>query len=425
MERATLEVIISDFQNRKSEQGVLRELKVPLNLTLKKSITISGPRRCGKTFFLHQAADTLCEKMDRSRVLFVSLDDDRFFPVTLEDMDMLVKVYYEMHPDHEDSRCYFFFDEIQSLKGWELFVRRLVDTRNVLVFISGSSSRMLNREIATVMRGRTLAARNHSPENCAYLTTKEENRTKHLLQEYFQFGGFPEIVLADRDLKEKILAEYCQTMLYRDIVEQYAIRNLQALRIFMKLLMTGYAKEFSVNKMYLFLKAQRFTIAKTSLYEYLEWFNDALAVFPLRKFSRSIKESEQSIPKLYVSDIGYTIPYWIGTANQDIGRRMENAVFMFFKRAGYVENSTMFYYKTRNGKEIDFVLKGQHGIEFLVQVCYDVSKDETKQREVGALYEASEELGCKKRLVITWDYEKLEQEISFVPFWKFLYKSKL
>jgi predicted AAA+ superfamily ATPase len=191
----------------------------------------------------------------------------------------------------------------------------------------------------------------------------------------------------------------------------------------MKLMMTGYAKEFSVNKMYSFLKAQHFNIAKTSLYEYLEWFNDALAVFPLRKLSRSIKESEQSIPKLYVSDTGFTVPYSVGAPDMDIGRRMENAVFMHLKRSGYVENSTLFYHKTRNGKEVDFVLKGRHGIESLIQVCYDVSSNDTRKRESEALLEASEELGCKNRLVITWDFEEPGREISYVPLWKYLYRS--
>ena len=436
MDRATAEVIIRDSQTRKPEQGIPRELKVPLDLALRKSITITGPRRSGKTFFLHQAADALCEKSERNRSLFVTLDDDRFFPATLEDLDRLVKVYFEMYPELEDSRCYFFFDEIQAVPGWELFIRRLIDTRNIMAFISGSSSRLLGREIATSLRGRTLgyelypfgifeffAARKHAPENPAHLTSKEEGRTKHLLSEYLHFGGFPEVVLAERDLKEKILSEYCQTMLYRDIIERNGIRNLRAVRIFMKLMVTGYAKEFSVNRMYMFLKAQQFTLAKTSLYEYLEWFIDAMAVFPLHKLSRSIKETEQSIPKLYVSDTGYTVPYVIGTADQDVGRRMENALFMHLKRSGYVENSSLFYYKTRNGKEIDFVLKGQRVIETLIQVCYDISNGDTRRRECEALHEASGELGCKKQMVITWDYEETEKEISFIPLWKYLYRS--
>ncbi len=437
MDRAVAELIIRDFHQRKPEHGIVRDLKIPLDLKLKKSITISGPRRSGKTFFLHQAADTICDKIDRKRVLFVSLDDDRLFPMSLEDLNRLVDVYYEMYPDLEDSRCYFFFDEIQDVSRWELFIRRLIDTRNIMVFLSGSSSRLLGRDLATSLRGRTLGyelypfsifefftARNHAPENKTYLSSQEENRTKHLLREYLRFGGFPEVVLTDKEIKDKILSEYCQTMLYRDIVERYSIRNLRAARIFMKLMMTGYAKEFSVNRMYSFLKAQHFSIAKTSLYEYLEWFNDAMAVFPLRKYARSIKESEQSIPKLYVSDIGYTIPYVIGTEDKDIGRRMENALFMHLKRSGYFENNTLFYYKTRNGKEIDFVLKGNRGIEALMQVCYDVSNDVTKRRESEALMEASEELGCKKRLVITWDYEKTEREITYIPLWKYLYRSE-
>jgi predicted AAA+ superfamily ATPase len=437
MDRSTAEVIIRDFQSKKPEHGIPRELAIPLDLALKKSITITGPRRSGKTFFLNQTADALGAKTQRKRVLFASLDDDRLFPVALQDLDRLVKVYYEMYPELEDERCYFFFDEIQAVTGWELFIRRLLDTRNVMVFISGSSSKILGGEIATSLRGRTLgyelfpfsifeffAARNHAVENPAHLTSKEESRTRHLLGENLRFGGFPEVVLAERDIKEKILAEYCQTMLYRDIVERHGIRNLSAVRIFMKLMMTGYAKEFSVNKMYSFLKSQHFNIAKTSLYEYLEWFNDALAVFPLRKFSRSIKESEQSIPKLYVSDTGFTVPYSVGDVDRDIGRRMENAVFMHLKRSGYAENSGLFYYKTRNGKEVDFVQKGRQGIEALIQVCYDVSNSDTRRRESEALLEASKELGCKKCLVITWDYEEPGREISYLPLWKYLYRSR-
>ncbi len=107
--------------------------------------------------------------------------------------------------------------------------------------------------------------------------------------------------------------------------------------------------------------------------------------------------------------------------SHDMGRRMENFIFMHLRRKAFVENSTLFYHKTRNGRKVDFVLKGKMGIESLIQICYDITNIKTREREVTALVEASEELRCRKRIIITWDYEKHDKDIAFIPLWKYIY----
>lgn len=286
-----------------------------------------------------------------------------------------------------------FFDEIQEVPKWELFIKRVAEREGALVYITGSSSRLLSKEIATELRGRTITyelfpfnfkelmrINGMHPEK--FITTTEESKIKKLVKDYLAFGGFPEVVLKDE--KRKILKEYADIMFYRDFVERHKIKNLKVARVFYNLLFNSFAKEISVNKIFNFMKSQGIKTSRNMLYNYLEYLHDAYLIFPLRKFSYSLKEIEQSIPKMYTIDNGLA-----GVFNtefqESIGRLMENAVFIELRKSGLVENKDIFYYKTADGKEADFCIREGSHFSQLIQVCYDISDIGTKEREIKGL----------------------------------------
>lgn len=416
--------IIKESLDRK-EKILKRDLSIPVNPELRKAITIVGPRRCGKTYLLLSYFQLITDAK-----IFFPLDDDRIYPPTLNDLEISLKVMKEMYPDA--VRPYLFFDEIQEVPKWELFVKRAVERENAQVYITGSSSRLLSKEIATELRGRTITyelfpfnfkeiLRINELRAGKFITSAEESRIKRLVKDYLVLGGFPEIVLGEE--KRKILSEYADIMFYRDFVERYRIKNLKVARIFFNLLFNSFAKEISINKIFNFMKSQGIKTSRNMLYNYLEYLHDAYLIFPLRKFSYSLKELEQSVPKMYAIDNGL-ISVFNTEFQKGMGRLMENAVFIEMRKTGLVENKDIFYYKTADGKETDFAIRDGPHFKQLIQVCYDLSDISTKEREIKGLLKASEELKCNNLLVITWDYEGKEivsrKKIAYMPLWKWI-----
>ncbi len=420
--------IIRELLERK-EKIVKRDLSIPINPELKKAVTIIGPRRSGKTYLLLSQF----QRIHNAPKIFFPLDDDRIYPPTLNDLDISLKVLKELYPDSA-ARPYLFFDEIQEVPKWELFIKRVVERESALVYVTGSSSRLLSKEIATELRGRTITyelfpfnfkeiMRINGLHAEKFITTSEESKIKKLVKDYLTFGGFPEVVLKEE--KRKILTEYADIMFYRDFVERYRVKNLRVARVFFNLLFNSFAKGISVNKIFNFMKSQGIKTSRNMLYNYLEYLHDAYLIFPLRKFSYSLKEIEQTVPKMYSIDNGLTSVF--NTEFQEnIGRLMENAVFIEMRKNGLVENKDIFYYKTTDGKEADFAIKEGSHFKQLIQVCYDISDISTKEREIKGLFKASEELKCNNLLVITWNYDGEEtvdeKKIIYLPLWKWFLK---
>ena len=418
--------IIMDYINL-SVEGVERELRIPEEIGVNKTITIIGPRRAGKTFYLLQKFSRL-RKASKAAVFF-PLDDDRIYPPTLDDLSLLVKVFYELFPDAEER--YLLLDEIQEVENWELFVKRVMERHGFRVYLAGSSSKLLGREIATALRGRNLTfemlpfsfrefLKAKGLSTGKHLSTREEGMIKGLLREYLEFGGFPEVVLIeDRYLKRKTLSEYVDVMLYRDVVERHGIKNLKAVRLFLKLLITSFAKEFSVNRTARYMKGIGVDVSKNTLYSYFDYFEEAYVVFPLRKFSYNLKEIEKSLPKIYIVDTGLINAYY-PRSTESIGRLMENVVFLELRR----REKEAYYFKDERGREVDFLVKDENKVSELIQVSYSIEEPETFKREVSALLSASEKLDCENLTIINWNRDDLIEvegkKIRLIPLWKFL-----
>jgi len=415
--------IIKDFHEKGVPWLVERDLQIPIEIPIKRAISIIGPRRAGKTYSMFQLMKKLLKKYEITQILHLNFELMILKNLSLEDLNLIKETYFEIYPENKNKKVWFFLDEIQNIENWETFVRTLLE-ENINVFISGSSSKLLSREIASQLRGRSLTytvlpfsfaefLRAKKIEPKKYLSSKEKARIMKEMREYLNFGGYPEAILYPEE-REKIITEILETTIYRDVVERYKVKNIKALRLLITSLINSATKNFSVHKFYNFLKSQGIKVSKTTLYEYLEALKDVFFVFPVHKFSYSSRKSEQTLPKVYLVDNG--ILYF--SEVKDKGKLMENLVLIELKRRG----KNVYYYS--NNHEVDFVVAKGKRIEQLIQVCYDISDYETKEREIKGLLKASEELKCKNLLCITWDFEGEEKikgkKIKFIPLWKWL-----
>lgn len=419
--------IIRDFHQKELPELIERETTIPLDIPVNRAISIIGPRRAGKTYLMFQTIKELAREIEKERMLYVNLESDLLFGCEREDLRNMIEIYYEIYPENRKKKVFIFLDEIQNVDGWEVFVRSILDSEKTQVFISGSSSKLLGKEIATQMRGRTISYSVYPFSFREYLKAKgfkikkypssyEKSKLMSLLRNYLFYGGYPEAALLENE-KEKILKEIWDVTIYRDIVERYGIKNIKVLRLLIKSLKSSLY--FSVHKLYNYFKSIGISVSKNTLYLYMQYLEDALILYPLRKFSPSYKDVEQSMPKIYLADNGLL------TAEefQSEGRLMENLIMSHLLRRGYAANTHLFYYRS-NGKEVDFILKESEKIKQLIQVTYVSDKNEVDKREIQALIKTSNELKCKNLLIITWDYEgdieAVDKTIKCLPLWKWL-----
>lgn len=420
--------IVLDFQKGKLPELIERELKVDLKVPLRRATVILGPRRSGKTYYFYCLIKKLLDKkVKKERILYLNFEDPKLVDLSFKDLPVILEVFYEIYPDNKNQKVWLFFDEIQNVKGWEIFIRNVLDKENASVFVCGSSSKLLSREIATSLRGRTLNylilpfsfsefLRTKGFTYKKYLSSGERAKLLNLFWHYFSWGGYPETIIYPKQQK-KIIDEIIEVTIYRDLIERHKIRNVKVVKLMFNYLVK--AKEFSVHKFYNFLKSLNVKISKNSLYNYLEFFNDAFVFFSLKKFSPSLKKIEQSIAKIYSVDNAFIT----NIVGDDKSKKFENLFFLSLLRKGFEPNKDVFYYSLANG-EVDFLIKKRRKVISLFQVCFDISDYETKEREIKALIRASQELRCNDLTLINQDLEKEEKiknkRIKFIPLWKFL-----
>lgn len=423
--RETWIKVIKDFFEFKLPELVERDIKIS-EIPIKRAVSIIGPRRAGKTYLMFQEMRALLEKnTEKSRLLYINLESDLLVGCELSDLRNMLELFYEIYPENKTKKIYLFLDEIQIISGWEKFVRAVMDSENIQVYVSGSSSKLLSKEIATGLRGRTipyyvypfsfkefLRAKGFKIEK--YLSTSQKALLLNLLDKFMK-GSYPEAVFFEEE-KEKILREILDVTIYRDVVERFRVKNIKVLKLLLKNLIAS--NYFSVHGFYRHLKSLGIKVGKNTLYIYIDNFSDALVLYMLRNYSESYKKMEQTIPKPYFVDNGLLVVNGIESKS----RLMENAVFLELVRRGFTTENSLFYFDSR--KEVDFVLKDGRKIISLIQICYDINDFGTKERELSALAKAGEELNCSDMIVITYDYENVEEyegwKIKFVPLWKWL-----
>jgi predicted AAA+ superfamily ATPase len=422
-----MKYLIDKKEDIKKLEVVDRELNIKPNKDF--AITIIGPRRAGKTF----ACYYLIKKwgLRDEDYLFVNFEDDEVKKRSREEIVSLIKTHVEIYGKEPE---FIFLDEIQNLKDWESFVYSLVEKKRYFIFLTGSSSKLLSKEVATQLRGRSLncvifpfsfkeflISRNF--ELRKIYSSIEEAKIKNFLVEYIQKGGFPLVVLGKIDEKT-FSREYVDVVLYRDIVERFKIENVDAARFLLYSLLESFSKEFSINKVYKVMKEKGMEVSNKVLYSYASYIQEAFFSFFIKKFYYSYRKSELSIPKVYVNDVGIANNFSRHQFMENVGRLMENLVFIELKKQELSNLIERIYYFKDTQNEVDFVVKKGLEIDQLIQVTYASNKDEIEKREIKGLLKASELLKCKNLLVVTWDYEdeiNIENKrIVFKPLWKWL-----
>lgn len=414
--------LIEDFYELALPESFEREIKIPLEKPINRSVSIIGPRRAGKTYLMFNLIQKLLDKkVNKENILYMNFERAGLLPLESDDLVLMKEVFYELNPKLKKEETWFFLDEIQNIPNWEIFVRTCLD-EGINVFISGSSSKMLSKDIATAMRGRTLTYEVFPFSFKEYLLFKgfklkkyfsssEKSKIVNLFKKYLYDGGYPEQIIYNEE-KEKILSNIYETTLFKDVIERENVRNIPVIKQLIKALISS--KEFSVNKFFNYLKSMNFKVSKNSLYNYVNYLEDAFFVFLLKKFDLSYKKAEQSLPKVYFIDNGILSINHI----DDKGRLLENLIFIELIRRG----EEVSYYQNVLHEEVDFVLRKGKKVKRLVQVCYDFENFATKERELKILVKASEEFNCNDLVVISMHKEGEEEyknkKIKFIPAWK-------
>ncbi|KAA0008565.1 MAG: ATP-binding protein [Thermoplasmata archaeon] len=412
------EYLINKKEELKGIKVVPRDLKV--RFTKNFITSIIGPRRAGKTFFLYVLIKE--RKLKESEFCFVNFEE----PVEIKDPLKLPFLHQEIYGKEPK---FLFFDEIQELRNWEKVIYSLYEKKRYFISITGSSSKLLSKEIVTQLRGRTISYFIYPFSFSEILRVKEVkteeilsaykiSKIKNLLMNCLNKGCFPDIVL-ENILPSIFFRDYFTLIIFKDMMERYGIRKRYLLEFFLKSLISSFSKGFSINKIFNTLKSQNVKSSKTTLYNFQKIVEDVGFAFLLKKYEKSLRKIEMSIPKVYIVDNGIA-SFLEGKV--EMGKLMENFVFLELVKRGFEPNREIFYWKDYQQREVDFVLKKGSKAKQLVQVTYASERDEIGNREIKSLLKAGELLKCKNLICITWDYEEEKvtgkRKIRFIPLWK-------
>ncbi|HIH10270.1 MAG TPA: ATP-binding protein [Candidatus Diapherotrites archaeon] len=374
---------------------------------------IIGPRRAGKSFFVMHALKI------KGKFGYANFDDEQL--IKTDNFDELLAIIDSLYGRPET----LLLDEIQNLENWELIANRL-QRQGRKLFITGSNSNLLSRELATHLTGRHLQITvfPFSFKEFIKLQKEEltgpENCTK--LFEYAANGGYPEPLVKSIDRKN-YLSTLFSSIIYKDIVKRYGIRKPQAIEDLAEFLLSNVGNEYSYQRLSEFTKSR----SPHTTQKYVGYLEEAFLLFSLRRFSYKTREQLTANKKIYAIDTGF-ISAKSTKSTQDIGKLYENIAAIYLKKKETEGKIQLFFWKNAQQEEVDFVIKKGAKITSLIQTCYDISGPDTKKREVRALIKAKQELKCSNLIILTNAYENEEEaewygdraKIKFMPLWKWL-----
>ena len=382
-----------------------------LNSSLIKLIT--GARRVGKS------TQALLMLRDKN---FAYLNFDNFSLLETWDANLVMRMLDDVYPGYE----YILLDEVQNLDGWDLWVSELYRLGKNLV-ITGSNARMLSSEMATVLTGKYLQVEmlpfsleeffDWNKLDLHMLKPEDITNSFVLTDDYLRNGGYPEVV-ASRQLTRSYLDTLFDSIIWKDVAKRHNVRNVTDLNNLAIYLVSNFCNPVSANDLTTELGFSSVNTTK----KYMDYLHEPYLFYYLSRYNNKLKLMKKAPRKVYVVDNGFVASKAFSLSD-NLGRLLENQVFIELVRRGYDVENTMFYYRSRNDKEVDFVLrKGAH-IERLVQVCYDISNPKTKKREVDSIVECAGELKCSNLVIVTNNdkltIEKDGYRIDVVPISEF------
>lgn len=383
---------------------------------------VIGMRRSGKTTFLRQLQAERRRTVAPERALYLSFDDDRLAGMGADQLSLLLEEYYRRYPELRGGQTvHWFLDEIQLVSGWERFVRRVMDSEKIEVVVSGSSARMLSREVHTSLRGRGMATvirpfgfreflrhRGEEPKNePARWTARERSLVEKRFGEYLREGGFPETQGLAQALRVELLQGYVDTVLFRDVVERYGVSQVAALRWLIRHCLRNPAGSLSVHRLHLDLKAQGHGVGKDAVHAMFGYLLDAFLIDAVPLATDSERRRNSNPRKVYPVDTGM-IGAFDTSARANLGHALESAVHDELARRG----ADAGYVRTGQGFEVDFLARAPDGRQELIQVCADITDAGTRARELRALDDAAQEYPRATRRLLVLDRGSLPTSAS-------------
>ena len=405
------------------------ERKIKLDLDADKVIVIAGVRRSGKTSLMFQHIKELMNRrITKDNVIYVNFENERLIATKATDMDDLLVAHSQIFNPAEGT-IYLFLDEIQNVENWDKWIRKVYDTKKYKIIITGSSSELLSSEIATALAGRNLSytvypfsfgevlkSRGMVADIKSIKFSSKKCTMLKLLDEFLEYGSFPEVIFSiNNTRKMDLLSSYFDAIFFRDIIKRYNLREIGALNIFLKIIASNYSTYFSSTKAQNYFNSMGFEISRVTILNFLEYSKSVFFAEILEQYLKSPRKRFARQVKSYIVDIVLAKLF----TDIDKGRSLENAVFIELLRRKKTPDN-IYYLKLKSGKEIDFIVYGKS--TKLIQVCYELSSIDVKNRETSALVEAARTLKLKEGTIITYDYSGSENvdgiKIVYLPFWE-------
>jgi predicted AAA+ superfamily ATPase len=414
----TLKEMILDFQSEDLFLGTRRRLKY--EIVPHKAFICIGVRRCGKSTLLHQIIDNVHKTgVPKENVLYLNFFDDRLQELRKGDLGIVLDVYFSLFPRKKGEETIFcIFDELQEVTGWEGFIDRILRTENCEVFISGSSAKMLSKEIATQMRGRSISWELFPFSFCEFMdfhaitadtaTTKNRHLRQNAFAAYWESGGFPEVLNVSKKIRTRIHQEYFSAILYRDIIERNDTLHPQAVVDAAFRLLGSVGSLYSINRITDYLKSLGHKVSKDFTGSCLQWFEDAYFLFSTHLFDASAARRNVNPKKIYCIDHAFVRSIVPGIL-EDRGHLLESLVFVHLRRS----TEDIFYYRTERGNEVDFLYTNGNKEKSLIQVCFSLANETTRNREVTSLFEAMRALRIERGTLVTFEERETIRDGAF------------
>ncbi len=420
--------VVSDAMDRVLPTPIARDTQI--RALPGKIDAVLGMRRSGKTWLLFDhAARLVADGLPRDRILYLNFEDERLMPMQAADLHLVLDAFLARFPEHAGQECWLLFDEIQNVPGWDRWLRRLIDRGGLRIAVTGSSAKLLGTEIATALRGRSLptellpysfaeALRHEGVALPKRWPPPEATRAllKNRFRRFLDVGGFPEVQGLDEPTRRRVLQDYVDVALLRDVIERHGVGNPGALRWLVRRLLGSPGGAFTVNKAYGDLRSQGHTIAKDTVHAYVAWLEDAFLFLPVEAEAASERARAVRPRKIYAVD--HALAGVTSVEGGGIGHRLENIVYVELRRRGYQVR----YVPTPHGYEVDFLaVRGDE--RRLVQVCADLG-GEAFARELRAIEDALPALGMDHAEIVTLEDDRVREveggRVTMTSAWRWL-----